>query len=64
MSALYAQEEPRESSLVRFDPEIEVAARRRGEEVRRKKRAEVAMAEDHRVLRDYAMPQASKPLPL
>ena len=45
--------------LVPFDPEIEAAERRRGEEVRRKKRVEVTMAEDQRVLRDYALPQAS-----
>ena len=45
-------------ALVPFDPEIEAAARRRGGEARRKKRAEVTTAEDHRVLRDYALPQA------
>jgi len=43
-------------ALVRFDPEIEVAARRRSREARRKKRAEVIMAEDNRALRDYALP--------
>jgi len=32
-------------ALVPFDPEIEAAARRQGGEARRKKRAEVAMAE-------------------
>ena len=46
-------------ALVPFDPEIEVAACRRSREGRRKKRAEPTMAEDHRVLRDYALPQAS-----
>jgi len=46
-------------ALVPFDPEIEAAARRRGREVRRKKRSEVTMAEDHRVLCDYALPQGS-----
>ena len=46
-------------ALVRFDPEIEAATRQLSREVRRKKRAEVSMAEDHRVLRDYALPQAS-----
>ena len=46
-------------AFVPFDPEIEAAARRRGIEARRKKRAEVAMARDHRVLQDYALPQAS-----
>ena len=45
--------------LVPFDPEIEAAAHRRGREAGRKKRAEVTMAEDHRVLRDYALSQAS-----
>jgi len=44
-------------NLIRFNPEIEAAARRRGGEVKRKKRAEVIIAEgDYRVLRD---PQAS-----
>jgi len=46
-------------ALVPLDPEIEAAARRRSREVRRKKRAEALMAEDNRVLRDYALPQAS-----
>jgi len=46
-------------ALVPFDPEIEAAARRLSREARRKKRAEVSMAEAHRVLRDYALPQAS-----
>jgi len=46
-------------NLIPFDPEIEAATPQRGREARRKKRAEVAMAEgDHRVLRDYALPQA------
>ena len=49
--------------LVPFDPEIEAAARRRSREARRKKRAEVSMADDHRVLRDYALPQASGTTP-
>jgi len=44
-------------NLIAFDLEIEATAHRRGREARRKKRAEVAMAEgDHRVLRDYAFP--------
>jgi len=44
-------------TLVPFNPEIKAAARRRGGEARRKKRAEVAMAKgDNRVLRDYALP--------
>ena len=47
-------------NLVPFDHGIEAAACRQGREGRRKKRAEVAMAKgDHRVLRDYAFPQAS-----
>ena len=46
-------------ALVSFDPEIEAIAHRRSREARRKKRAEVSMADDHRVLRDYALPQAS-----
>jgi len=46
-------------ALVPFDPEIDAAARRRSREARRKKRAEVSMAEDHRMLHDYALPQAS-----
>jgi len=47
-------------ALVPFDPEIEAAARRRSREARRKRQAEVSMAEDQRVLRDYALPQASR----
>ena len=46
-------------ALVPFDPKIEAAARRQSREARRKKRAEVTMIEDQRVLRDYALPQAS-----
>jgi len=46
-------------ALVPFDPEIEVAARRLSREARRKKRTEASMAEDNRVLRAYALPQAS-----
>jgi len=46
-------------ALVPYDPKMEAAARRRGREARRKKSAEVAMAEDHRVLRGYTSPQAS-----
>jgi len=46
-------------ALVPFYPEIEAAESRRGGEARRKKRAEVTMAEDHRVLCDYTLPQAS-----
>jgi len=47
-------------SLAPFNPEIKAAAQQRGGEARRKKRAEVAMAEgDNRVLWDYALPQAS-----
>ena len=46
-------------ALIPFDPEIEAAARRRNSEVRRKWRAEVSMAQDNRVLRDYILPQAS-----
>jgi len=46
-------------ALVPFDPKIEALARRRSREARRKKRAEVSMAEDNRVLRDYTLPQAS-----
>jgi len=46
-------------ALVPFDPKIEAAARRLSKEARRKKRAEALMAEDNRVLRDYALPQAS-----
>ena len=46
-------------ALVLFDPEIEAAARRRSSEARRKRQAEVSMAEAQRVLRDYVLPQAS-----
>ena len=47
-------------NLVPFDAGIEAAARRQGEEPRRKQRAEVAMAgRDNRVLQDYALPQTS-----
>ena len=46
-------------ALVPFDPEIEAAARRLSREARRKKRTEASMAEDNRVLRAYALPQAS-----
>jgi len=46
-------------ALVPLHPEIEAAARRRSREARRKKRAEALMTEDNRVLRDYALPQAS-----
>jgi len=46
-------------ALIPFDPEIEAAACRRSREARRKRQAKVSMAEDHRVLRDYALPQAS-----
>jgi len=43
-------------TLVPFDPEIEAAARQRGGDAGRKKRAKVAMVEgDNRVLRDYAL---------
>jgi len=49
----------RSQALVPFDPKIEAAARRQSREVRRKKRAEVSMADDHKVLCDYALPQAS-----
>jgi len=45
-------------ALVSLDPMIEAAALRRSREARRKKRAEVSMAEDNRVLRDYALSQA------
>jgi len=47
-------------NLVPFNPEIEVTARKRGREVRIRKRAVVVMVqEDNRVLRDYALPHAS-----
>jgi len=46
-------------ALVPFDPEIEATARRRSSEARRKRQAEVSMAEAQRVLRDYVLPQAS-----
>ena len=46
-------------ALIPFDPEIEAAARQLSREVRRKKRAEASMAEDNRLLRDYALRQAS-----
>jgi len=46
-------------ALVPLDPEIEAVACRRSREARRKKRAKVSMAEGNRVLRDYALPQAS-----
>jgi len=46
-------------ALVPLDPKIEAAACQRSREVRRKKRAEELMTEDNRVLRDYALPQAS-----
>ena len=47
-------------NLVSLNPEIEAAAHRRHGEARRKKRAEVEMAgQDQRVLRDYALSQAS-----
>ena len=46
-------------ALVPFEPKIKAAAHRRSEEARRKKSAAVSMAEDHWVLRDYALPQAS-----
>jgi len=42
-------------NLVPFDPKIEAVACRQGGEARRKKRAEVTLAE----LRDFALPQAS-----
>jgi len=46
-------------ALIPFDLEIKAAARRRGGEARRLKRAEVEMTKgDHRVLRDYVLPQA------
>ena len=46
-------------ALVPFDPEIETVACRLSREARREKRVEALMAEDNRVLRDYALPQAS-----
>ena len=47
-------------TLVPFDPEIEAAARWRGEEVKRKKKAKVVMVQaDNKVLCDYALQQAS-----
>jgi len=46
-------------AFVPFDPEIEAAACRRSREARRKNRAEASMAKENRVLRDYALPQAS-----
>jgi len=46
-------------ALVPFDPEIEAATSRRSRDAGRKKRAEVSMAEDNKVLRDDALPQAS-----
>jgi len=47
-------------NLVSLNPEIEAAANRRHGEARRKKRVEVEMAgHDQRMLRDYALPQAS-----
>ena len=50
----------RDQDLVPLDPEIEAVARRRsGEARRRKKEAAVMAQEDNRVLRDYALPQAS-----
>ena len=55
---MYRRSQGRQA-LVPFDPKIEAAARRRGGETRRKKRAEVTMAEDQRVLGDYVLPQAS-----
>jgi len=50
----------RDQDLIPLDPEIEAAACwRSGEARRRKKEAAVMAQEDNRVLRDYAMPQAS-----
>ena len=46
-------------ALVSLDPMIEAAARRRSREARKRKRVEALMAKDNRVLRDYALPQAS-----
>jgi len=55
---LYVQEESK--GLRPYPPEIEAAARRRSGEARRRKKAEAVMAwQDQRVLRDYALPQAS-----
>ena len=49
----------RDQSLIPFDPEIKATARRQSG-ARKKHQAQVIMAEqDHRVLRDYALPQAS-----
>jgi len=46
--------------LVPFDPEIEAAAHRHSGEARRRKKEEEVMAgQDQRVLRDYALSQAS-----
>ena len=47
-------------NLVPFNPEIEAAARKHGEEARRKKRVVVEMeGPNQRLLRDYAMLQSS-----
>ena len=47
-------------NVVPLDLEIEATARQRGGEASRRKRAEIVMAEQcQRVLRDYALPQAS-----
>jgi len=46
-------------ALVPFDPEMEAAVRRRSSEARRKRQAEVSMADAQRLLRDYVLPQAS-----
>jgi len=50
----------RDQDLIPFDPEIEVAARRRSREAKRWKQEAAVMAqEDNRVLQDYALQQAS-----
>ena len=47
-------------NLIPSNPEIEATTRRRGREARRKKRAVVEMTgQDQRMLRDYALQQAS-----
>ena len=49
-----------DQDLIPFYPEIEVVARRRSGEAKRRKKAETVMAgQDQRVLHDYALSQAS-----
>jgi len=46
-------------NLALFDPEIEATARQQRGEARRRKEAVVVTEEDNRLLRDYALSQAS-----